>query len=132
MDICPREEETAMTATMERIAHEHATRATIRDMAMYLQSLFGQKLTATIAGVKDPKAVGQWARGEQVPHPGAERRLRDAYHVASLLMQVEHPQTVRSWFMGMNPQLDDRAPALVVGEDPVRVLQAARAFLAGG
>ena len=41
-------------------------------------------------------------------------------------------ETVRAWFVGMNPDLDDRAPALVLGEDPVGVLQAARAFLAHG
>jgi hypothetical protein len=32
----------------------------------------------------------------------------------------------------MNPELDDRAPALVLGEDSARVLQAARTFLAHG
>jgi len=40
---------------------------------------------------------------------------------------------VRSWFIGMNPQLDDRAPAEVLREDDLReVLAAAQAYLAGG
>jgi hypothetical protein len=39
---------------------------------------------------------------------------------------------VRAWFMGMNPELDDQAPARVLRREPERVLQAARQFLAGG
>ena len=113
-------------------AHERAARATVPEMATYLQDLFGQKLTALMVGSKDPKAVGKWARGERDPHPGIVQRLRDVYQVAEFLMQGESRQTVQGWFMGMNPQLDDRAPALVIGENPPEVMQAARAFLAGG
>lgn len=41
--------------------------------------------------------------------------------------------TIRAWFMGMNPQLDDVSPAEALAEDRFReVLAAARAFLAGG
>lgn len=121
-----------MTATMERIAHEQALRAGIPDVAAYLQALFGQKLTALIAGSREPKSVGQWARGENLPDPEEEQRLRHAFRIARLLAQTEQPQTVRAWFMGMNPQLEDRAPALMVAEDPDRVLKAARSLLAGG
>jgi hypothetical protein len=32
----------------------------------------------------------------------------------------------------MNPELDDRPPAIVIAEDPVRVMQAARAFIDHG
>lgn len=113
-------------------AHDRATRASVPEMATYLQDLFGQKLTALMAGSKDPKAVGKWARGERVPHPGIVQRLRDIYQVAEFLLQSESRQTVQGWFMGMNPQLGDRAPAIVIGEYPTEVMQAARAFLAGG
>ena len=123
----------ALTLDLARTAaYERAMRAPICEIATYLQDLFGQKLTAVIAGVHDPKAVGKWARGERRPHPDAAQRLRAAFQVAEFLMQAESRQTVRAWFMGMNPQLDDRAPALVIGEEPMQVMQAARAFLAGG
>lgn len=112
--------------------HAVATRTGVSEVATYLQDLFGQKLTAVMAGVQDAKAVGEWARGARAPHPEKAQRLRAAFSVALLLMQVESRETVRAWFMGMNPQLDDRAPALAIAEEPVRVLQAARAFLAGG
>jgi hypothetical protein len=113
-------------------AHERAMRASVPEMATYLQDLFGQKLTALMVGSKDPKAVGKWARGEREPHPDAAEQLRTVFQVAEFLLQAESRQTVRAWFMGMNPQLGDRAPALVITENPAEVMQAARAFLAGG
>lgn len=113
-------------------AHARAVRAGAAEISAFLQDLFGQKLTAVMVGSQDPKAVGKWARGEREPHPDVERRLRDVFQIADLLMQVESRQTARAWFMGMNPRLDDRAPALVVAEDAEAVLRAARAFLTGG
>jgi hypothetical protein len=104
----------------------------VAEVARYLQDLLGQKLTALVAGVQDPKAVGEWARGKRHPQPEAEQRLRAALQVSELLLQYESPQTVRAWFSGMNPHLDDRAPALVIAEGgAVDAMQAARAFLAG-
>lgn len=113
-------------------AYEQAVRASVPAMATFLQDLFGQKLTALMTDSKDPKAVGKWARGEREPHAEVVERLRAAYQVAAFLMQVESRPAVRAWFLGMNPQLDDRAPALVIRENPTEVMQAARAFLAGG
>ena len=101
-------------------------------MAAYLQDLLGQKLTAVIAGVKDAGMVEQWAEGATAPDDDATARLRTAYHAARLLRQAESAALVRSWFMGMNPLLDDRSPALVIATDPVAVLDAARALVASG
>ena len=121
-----------MTHALERAAHAQAARIDTAPMVETLQHILGQRLTAVIADVSDAKAVGKWARGERAPHPESEQRLRNAFHVAQLLLQRESPVTVRAWFIGMNPELEDRSPALVIGEDPTRVLQAARAFLANG
>lgn len=121
-----------MAVPAERSSHTAATRASLPSVVGELESVLGQRLTAVIAGVSDAKAIGKWARGGRSPRPDAERRLRDAYFVATLLLQAEAPSTVRAWFSGMNPELDDRAPALVLGEDAARVLQAARTFLAHG
>jgi hypothetical protein len=120
----------AMRAEVD--SHTGAIRASVPKIAGELEGLLGQRLTAVIAGVADAKAIGKWARGERAPRPDAEQRLRDAYYVTVLLLKAESPSTVRAWFSGMNPELDDRAPALVLGEDAARVLQAARTFLAHG
>lgn len=113
-------------------AHAAKIRAGVPEMAAYLQGVLGQKITALATGTSDPKAVGEWARAERTPRPEAERRLRETFYVVGLLMQSEAPRTVKAWLIGSHPQLDDRAPALVIAEDdPAKVIQAARAFLAG-
>lgn len=121
-----------MSMTVEQAAHGLAARLELPALVRSLQDVLGQRLVALIAGVSDAKAVGKWARGERSPHPDAERRLRHAFQIVQLLLRYESAETVRAWFLGMNPELDDRAPALVLAEDPVSVLQAARVFLAYG
>ena len=118
--------------TVEQAAHGLATRLETPTLVRSLQDVLGQRLVAVIAGVGDAKAVGKWARGARTPHPDAEKRLRLAFQVTQLLLQRDSSETVRAWFGGMNPYLGDRAPALVLGEEPIEVLRAARAFLAYG
>jgi hypothetical protein len=116
-------------------AHERAVRASTAEMAVFLQELVGQKVTAMMAGIDDPKAVGKWARGEREPRGDAARRLRESFHIATLLSLGESPQTARAWLMGMNPHLEDRAPAAVIAsfdDGGVRAMRAARTFLAHG
>ncbi len=118
-----------------REAHDRTVRASTAQMAAFLQDLVGQQLTALMTGVADPKAVGKWARGERTPRGDVARRLRDAYHVATLLTLGESDQTARAWLMGMNPLLGDRSPAAVFAGEPdggLRAMRAARAFLAHG
>jgi hypothetical protein len=46
---------------------------------------------------------------------------------------LESDHTIRAWFMGTNPQLDDESPLEAVREGRNReVLAAARAFVTGG
>jgi hypothetical protein len=62
----------------------------------------------------------------------AERRLRDAFQISQLLLQHEAGTTIQAWFTGMNPELDDQSPALMLAKHPQEVLIAARNFLANG
>lgn len=124
--------EVTVHMALEQAIHGRATRLGVSVIVGSLQDILGQRLVAVIASVSDAKAVGKWARGERSPHPVAEQRLRNAYQIVQLLLERESGDTARAWFVGMNPDLDDQAPALVLGEDPVRVLQAARSFLAHG
>lgn len=101
-----------------------------------LRDLLGARLVAYIGGVKETRAVREWIQG--IREPGSEavrQRLRDAYQVSGLLAEVEEPAVIQTWFMGMNPQLGDRAPARLLrdGDEPnsaPAVLAAARAFIA--
>lgn len=117
---------------LEQVTYERSVRLTVPAIVDSLQDVLGQRLVAVIAGVSDVKAVGKWARGERAPHPDAERRLRHGFQIVQLLLERESAQTVRAWMLGMNPELDDCAPALVLRDDPVGVLNAARSFLANG
>jgi hypothetical protein len=114
-------------------AHRTTVEATIADMAGFLQEVFGQRLVAYMAGVAEERTVARWASGDSAPRPASEARLRTAYHIFRLLNTEEGAHTVRAWFVGLNPQLDDESPAAAIREDRGRdVLVAARAFLAGG
>lgn len=119
--------------TRARQAHHKAVSFEIADIARFLQETLGQKLVAYIAGVSDPKTVGHWARGEQAPRDEADLRLRAAFQIFHLLQGEESPHTVRAWFVGLNPQLDDETPVDAIREGRVKdVLVAARAYIAGG
>lgn len=100
-----------------------------------LRELLGATLVAYLGGVRETRAVAQWATGACSPSTQVERRLRDALHVAEMLVEHEDKGVVRAWFQGMNPQLDDMAPARVLKEFPgyeagPSVLAAARSFIA--
>jgi hypothetical protein len=96
----------------------------------FLQDELGQKLVAHMAGVSDPKTVCRWAKGERMPRADSEHRLRESYRIFQLLLTKESPHTVRAWFVGLNPQLDDESPARAIGEGRTRdALVAAKAFL---
>lgn len=120
--------------TPQTAAHRTSVQASLSDIAAFLQENFGQKLVAHMVGVQDPKSVGRWATGQRVPkNPEYELRLRTIHQVFTLLAEAEAPDTVRAWFVGLNPQLGDESPAAAIGEGRLKdVLGAARAFLAGG
>jgi hypothetical protein len=114
-------------------AHRTAVQSSTQDVVRYLQEVLGQKLTAYIAGVSDPRTVARWAAGERSPRGEHEQRLRCAYQVFLLLLEQEAPPTIRAWFLGLNPQLDDEAPAESIHNGAFReTLLAAKSFLAGG
>jgi hypothetical protein len=116
-------------------AHREASTASIQEVSRLLQEVLSRRLTAYIAGVRDAKTVTRWATGEvtEVRDYETERRLRTAYEITQLLLAVESPQTVRAWFIGLNPELDDTSPAEAINEGRQRdALLAARAFMVNG
>jgi hypothetical protein len=121
-----------MSVAVQQAAYEQAARLSIAVIAADLQNVLGQRLTALIAGVSDAGAVSRWIKGRRRPHPEAEKNLRDAYQIVQLLQSVEGKETIRAWFLGMNPELGDESPALVIRERPREVLDAAKAFVAHG
>lgn len=118
--------------TLDQIAHEQTVRATAAAMAAQLDNLFGRRVTTAILGVVDSTAVGLYAAGRAAPPPAVDAVLRATFHAVKLLEQVESAETIRAWFEGMNPLLDDQAPASLIRTEPERVLRVARRFAMEG
>jgi hypothetical protein len=105
-------------------------------MATYLQQHLGQRLTAYLAGLKNVKTVGQWARGRVAPPAITRERLRAAFHSTQLLVFRYGDDAAQGWFFGANSSLDDQAPAAVLrdAETPdelALIVPLARAFVRG-
>lgn len=114
------------------LTEEQASGLAIAEVTSALQTVLGRRLVALIAGVRDPRLVGEWARGVRTPPLDSQARLRSAWTVTRLLLQADAPDTIRAWFVGMDPYLDDQPPAVVLASDPERVLRSAHSFLAEG
>lgn len=95
----------------------------------FLVENLGKKLTALTLAV-EPRTIERWSTGEHKPQLAQERKLRATYQVFQLVQTVEAAPTVRAWFMGMNPQLDDLSPAEAIALGQLReTMAAARAFV---
>jgi hypothetical protein len=127
----------ATAARPDLPAHAEAMRLSFPDLTAQLRGMLGARLVAYLGSVKETRAVHQWSEGARKPDAEAERRLRDAFVIARMLVEVEPPAVVQAWFQGLNPALDDRSPARLLREgnlDEVgpQVIGAARLFLAQG
>ncbi len=124
-----------VTSAVSQTLHHRATSAPVSEIAGFLQNLLSRRLTAYIAGVRDGKTVNRWANGEVVDIRDywVEQRLRTTYEIAQLLIGYDSAQTVKAWFIGLNPQLGDVSPAEAIKEGRLKEsLAAARAFTTGG
>ncbi len=110
-------------------AHRQSVSESVSSITGFLVDLLGAPLTAHMVGA-DVSTISRWKSGSSLPRDDSERRLRVAYQVARLLLSGDDDHTVRAWFIGMNPQLDDEAPADVIASgDSKAVLAAARSFI---
>ncbi len=119
------------TAGASAAAHRATVLESDLSIVGFLVDVLGSRLTAHLADV-DVSTVSRWKAGISEPRPDTEQRLRGAHQVARMLLTVDSVDTVRSWFIGMNPELDDDAPLDVIASGDVKaVLTAARSFITG-
>jgi len=121
-------------ATLLEQVHDQAMRASVKEATESLQRLLTGRIAAYVLNVKDPKTVARWAAGSEAAiRPESEQHLRAAYEIMTLLLRFEGSGTTRAWFLGMNPHLQDDAPADVLHEGRFReALAAAKSFVAYG
>jgi hypothetical protein len=127
----------ATAARPELPAHAEAMRLPLSELVGELRGMLGAPLVAYLGSVKETRAVHQWSEGSREPNGDTQRRLRDAFIIARMLVEAERPEVVQSWFQGLNPELDDRSPARLLREGDLdevgpQVIAAARTFLAQG
>jgi hypothetical protein len=107
-------------------------RALESDLTLAVKSLvaaLGNALVAVIVD-RDAKTVSRWAAGRGPKGVDQQRRIMDTLQIVELLRTADSPSTVRAWFMGMNPELDDENPAELLASGRVRdVMAAARAYV---
>jgi hypothetical protein len=126
------------TGRPDLAAYNEAVGMSPADLVTALRSLLGAKLVAYIGGVKETRAVRQWAEGSRkIANPSDVERLRVAYRAARMVNLKDNTQVVQAWFQGLNPYLDDVSPARVlrdgdVDADGPRVIAAARQYAAVG
>ncbi len=119
-------------------AHNDAVRLEPQVLVKELRELLGAKLVAYLGGVKETRAVSQWAEGTRAISGDEDlQRLRVAYQTARMLADRDSNQVVQAWFQGLNPGLGDHSPARLLREGAVdevgpQVLAAARQFAAVG
>lgn len=113
---------------------------TTQEMAAKVQEVLSARLTAliTLRDVNDPdkvidaRLVRRWSEGEEEPSDIAAERLRYTFTIVNEMLEFDGIPTVRAWFLGMNPYLNDGNPALMIAVDPEEVHNAARHYIANG
>ena len=112
-------------------AHNEAMSLSTPTVVGTLVGLLGATTVAEIAGVKETRAVQQWASGEREPQ--RSHVLRFALQLAMMISTVTSRHMAGAWFHGANPHLDDQTPAVLLREQPlesiqVRLMAAVRSF----
>ena len=118
------------------IPQREAQHLPIQVICARLADLIGHKLTAYVGGSRDVCVVERWAAGERITEEAAER-LRLTFAVVRMLSEREDLMVIRSWLIGTNPELGDRAPLKLLREADLKivgseVLGAAKHFYALG
>jgi hypothetical protein len=112
-------------------AHNEAMSLPIPTVVGRLVGLLGATTVAEIAGVKETRAVQQWASGEREPQ--RSHVLRFALQLAMMISTVTSRHMAGAWFHGANPHLDDQIPIVLMRDQPlesiqVRLMAAVRSF----
>lgn len=110
------------------LAHQRAVESELTSAVKSLVETLGKALVAVIVN-RDVRTISRWVAGHGPNGDDEQRRVIDTLQIVELLLSGDSPTTVRAWFMGMNPQLDDDNPAEVLAQGRAReVMAAARAY----
>ncbi len=128
---------TTPTTRPEYAAHARAVRSEFPVIVTELRELLGARVCAALGSVRETRAIAQWAAGSRTPSTAVQQRLRVALQAAAAIAAADSAAVAQAWFQGMNPQLDDRSPLLLLRDGDLdevgpAVIGAARAFVDAG
>ncbi len=127
---------TKMPSTINDQVYRASVVTPLSEIARTLEQVLSRRLTAVIVGLKDGKTIARWAAGDtqEIRSEDTEQRLRMTYQIVLLLLHSQDSQqTIKAWFIGLNPQLGDVSPAEAIRSGQLQeTLAAARAFVIGG
>jgi hypothetical protein len=101
----------SQTGARPELAFAAAQRLPFPEVASRLTDVLGASLTAYLGGVKETRAVREWSEGSRTPSDSVIIRLRLALQIALMISEADDRHVAQAWFKGLNPQLDDYAPA---------------------
>jgi hypothetical protein len=103
----------------------------IPEIADRLQSVLGQRLVAYAIHERDPRRIGAFARGEDLPETDPEKTLRDLGQLTEEVLDTQgrSPELFRALMIGMNHHFEDTAPIQLFHDGKgERVLRVAPSF----
>lgn len=84
------------------------------DDVQELMGYLGASLVAVIGSQKSTAVVRNWIKEKSMPDTIIQEKIHVALTVSRFIAKSEGSDIVRAWFVGMNPDFEDNAPALVI------------------
>jgi len=103
-------------------AHKESVHRPRAEQAAHVQHALGGRLAAAALGLRDTRTLQSWSRGGPIRGLNQEHRLQILYQVTTAIEAVYSSAVAAAFLRGSDPQLDDRAPMLVIAQgDPVAI-----------
>lgn len=99
-------------------ACKRAVMTSSEEQARFVIETVGARIATAAVGLRDARAVRGWARGQQIKHSDARQRLQELYQVVWAVAETYSPAVAAAFLRGTNPHLGDRAPLVVLAEEP--------------
>ncbi|MBK8295127.1 MAG: hypothetical protein IPK93_10275 [Solirubrobacterales bacterium] len=100
-----------LTPSIDESLDDEAATLTPSALAGILQEQLGQKIAAHLVGLGDARQLGRYRKSNgPKPRPVIELRLREAYKLVGMITNAFDKRVARSWLLGTNSRLGDRAP----------------------
>ena len=84
----------------------------------------GPVLCAYIVGAPTTTALDEWHRDSSKIESATAGRLRAAALGAEGLAELETPRVIQAWLQGLNPELDDQSPLVLLRDGDLDDLRA--------